>query len=286
MDLINEELARRSKENYSFTDYIPGSATAEYNKVIADATEQIENAKLKVSEEGKQRLDNLLDRYKINYANWINKSNSNGANHVSIMISGASNYNMKAHEKYLSRERSLMAEYDEIMEIDNKIWSIVNGDNIIKSDDVNAICKLKEKLLKAQEEHQGYKDYNIKARKEGKEALPAYVLANSNGRIKGIKDRVEHLERIAKAAAETTAEEQTTEINGIQIIDNLEAQRLQIIFPDKPDLNTRTELKKHGFRWCPTNSAWQRYRSPEAETAAKEIVNKLFKFTMNEEDKK
>ena len=41
------------------------------------------------------------------YANWINKSNSNGAGHVSVMIAGGSNYNMKKHEQYLNRERKL-----------------------------------------------------------------------------------------------------------------------------------------------------------------------------------
>lgn len=270
--MINEELARRNHENYSFSDYKEGSTTAEYNKVIKEATEQIERAKLKVSDEGKAKLNNLLARYKANYANWINKYNSNGASHVSVMISGSANYNMNKHNKYLNREGKLWEEYDNIKDISNQIYTIVNGDKIIKSDDANAIEKLKEKLAKAQEEHQSYKGYNIKARKEGKETLAPYVLANSNGRMKAIKDRIAHLERLAAIAETTPATE--TEINGIKIIDNLEAQRLQIIFPGKPDLETRTELKKHGFRWCPTNSAWQRYRSLEAERIAKEIVAK------------
>lgn len=275
MGIINEELARKSKENSSFREYAKGSATSEYNAVIAEAAKQIENAKSKVSDEGKARLDSLLARYAANYANWINESNKNGAGHVSIMVAGASNYNMRAQEKYLNRERTLMAEYEDIRNIENKIWAIVNGDKIIKSDDANAVEKLKEKLEKAQAEHQGYKAYNVEARKEGKEPLAAYVLQNSNGRIKGIKDRIAHLERIAKAAAETTIEEQTSEINGIQIVDNLEAQRLQIIFPDKPNAEVRGELKKNGFRWCPTNGAWQKYRSSEAKKIAENIINKL-----------
>ncbi len=271
--MINETLAKRSKENMSFSDYKEGSATAEYNAVIAEVKEQIDEAKTRVSPEAQERLDRLFDWYKGAYAKWVNKYNANGANHVSQMISGASNYNMRKHEKYLSREGKLWEEYDELKNINYKIQSIVNGDKIIKSDDKNAIEKLKDKLAKAQEEHQGYKDYNVKARKEGKEPHPAWVLSNSNGRIKSIKDRIARLERLAKQAEATPQLEQ--EINGIKIIDNLEAQRLQIIFPGKPDADIRTKLKKNGFRWSPTNGAWQAYRGYRANSIAREIAESL-----------
>lgn len=268
--MINEDLARRSKENRSHWGYVEGSATAEYNTVIKEVQAKIETAKERVSPEAQERLDRLFNSYKVKYADWINRSNSNGARHVSVMIAGPSNYNMRAHEKYLNREKKLWAEYDSIKDIDSKIYSIINGDKIIKSDDENAIGKLKEKLAKALEEHEGYKNFNVKARKEGKETLPAYVLQNSNGRIKNIKDRIAKLERIAKQA-ETTPQVET-EVNGIKIIDNLEAQRLQIIFPGKPDAAIREALKKNGFRWSPTNTAWQSYRSDRAMRVAKEIV--------------
>lgn len=272
MTTINETLAKRASENTSFSDYRTNSATSEYNAVMADAKEKIEKAKVKVSPEAKERLDNLLSRYAANYAAWVNRSNANGANHVSVMIAGPSNYNMKAHERYMQREGKLWAEYDELKDIDHKIRAIINGDKIIKSDDANAIGKLKEKLTKAEKEHAGYKAYNTQARKDGKETLAPYVLQNSNGRIKGIKDRIAHLERLAAKAEATPKIEIATEANGIKIIDNLEAQRLQIIFTGKPDAIIREALKKNGFRWSPTSGAWQSYRSDRAERIAKEIV--------------
>ena len=117
------------------------------------------------------------------------------------MISGPSNYNMRAHNKYLSREGKLWEEYNDIRDIDSKISAIVAGDRIIKSDDANAIEKLKEKLAKALKEHAGYIAYNKLARKEGREPYMPYVTANSNGRIKGIRDRIARLERLAEQAA-------------------------------------------------------------------------------------
>jgi len=273
-EMINETLARRAKENISFSDYKQGSATAEYNATIAEVRAEIEKAKTKVSPEAQERLERLYERYCIKYAVWTNNYNRNGAGHVSVMISGPSNYNMRAHEKYLNREAKLLQEYEELKNIDWKIQSIVAGDKIIRSDDINAIDKLKEKLSKALEEHQAYKDYNVKARKEGKETLMPYVLQNSNGRIKGIKDRIAHLEKMAERATETPIEERITEIDGIRIIDNIEANRIQIFFPGKPDTSIRTQLKKNGFKWAPSQGAWQNYRNDRNLRIANDIVGK------------
>ena len=272
MNMINEELARRSKENMSFSNYTPGSATSEFNQEIAEVTAAIEKAKAKVSPEAQIKLDNLLCSYASRYANWTNKRNSNGANHVSVMISGPSNYNMSKHEKYLSREGKLWAEYDEFKNIYNRIDAIVTGDRIIKSNDVNALDKLKEKLAKAQEEHAAYKAYNAQARKDKTAPHMAYVMSNSNGRIKGIKDRIAHLERLAhQETKEIIIETESSE--GIRIVDNVQACRLQIFFNGKPCAEVRTQLKKNGFRWTPSISAWQSYRSDHANRAAREIVS-------------
>ena len=270
--IINEALAQRSKENMSFSDYTPGSATSEFNQEITEVTAAIEKAKAKVSPEAQIKLDNLLASHTSRYANWTNKRNANGAGHVSVMICGPSNYNMRKHEKYLSREGKLWAEYDEFKDIYNRIDSIVTGDRIIKSNDVNAIDKLKEKLANAQEEHAGYKAYNAKARKEGTAPYMPYVMSNSNGRIKGIKDRIAHLERLAaQETKEIIVETESSE--GIRIVDNVAACRLQIFFNGKPSAEVRTQLKKNGFRWTPSISAWQSYRSDHANRAAQEIVS-------------
>lgn len=272
--MINEDLAKRAKENYSFSEYKKGSATSEYNQMVLEATKKIEIAKEKVSEEAKEKLDNLLIRYKTKLANWINKHNANGANHVSWVISGPANYNMRKHKQWESREGKLWDEYNEIQDIDSKINRIINGDKIIKSDDENALEKLKDKLQKAQEKHQSYKDYNKQARKEGKQPHSSYVLTNSNQNIRQIKQRIAQLERLEQQR-EVAKEQGNKEIkiNGVKIIDNLEANRIQIIFGFKPDAEIRDKLKRNGFRWSPKNEAWQHYRQYAA--VAISIVNNI-----------
>lgn len=43
------------------------------------------------------------------------------------------------------------------------------------------------------------------------------------------------------------------------------ANRLRIYYPDKPDAETRTRLKRAGFRWAPSVGAWQNYLNRQAE---------------------
>ena len=144
--LIDETAARRNKESYSFSDYKSGSATAEYNAEVERVAGKIEEAKAGVSEEGKERLDRLFESFKFKLADWTNRKNRNGAGHVSVMISGPANYNMRAHEKYMKREGKLWEEYGEFGNIDSKIRSIVAGDKVIRSDDENAVEKIKAKI--------------------------------------------------------------------------------------------------------------------------------------------
>jgi hypothetical protein len=62
----------------------------------------------------------------------------------------------------------------------------------------------------------------------------------------------------------------------LRIIENPEIDRLQIVFPGKPDEETRKSLKSYGFRWSPSEGAWQRQLSNSARYAAEQVTG--FKF--------
>jgi hypothetical protein len=189
------------------------------------------------------------------------------------MISGAGNYNMNKHNKYVAREEKLWQEYNDIMSIDDKIDKIINSNKIIRSDDKNALEKLRSKLEQEQKSHDEMVAYNKQARKENKEVYPTYMLTNSNQRIKNIKDRIIQLEKLEEL--KQTQGNTEIEINGIKIIDNIEVNRIQIIFPDKPSEEVRKILKSNGFKWSPTQGAWQRNRSRLSADKAKSIAESL-----------
>ena len=67
---------------------------------------------------------------------------------------------------------------------------------------------------------------------------------------------------------------ETVTINGetAKIIRNKEEMRLQLVFDGKPAEKTREILKTNGFRWAPSQSAWQRLLNDNSEYALKRIA--------------
>ena len=51
--------------------------------------------------------------------------------------------------------------------------------------------------------------------------------------------------------------------------------RLQVIFDGKPNAEARQIMKSNGFRWSPSNSAWQRQLTDNARYAVKRVQEQL-----------
>lgn len=62
---------------------------------------------------------------------------------------------------------------------------------------------------------------------------------------------------------------------GITVKQNKEANRLQVIFDGKPSENVRNILKSNGFKWSPSNEAWQRQLTENALCRLKRIIDSL-----------
>lgn len=101
----------------------------------------------------------------------------------------------------------------------------------------------------------------------GRTGFASYQLQNNNANIKRMRERLAELE--AKAAAETTETERT---DGIKIVKNTEADRLQVFFPGKPDAQTIASLKQRAFKWSPSNGCWQRQLTENAIFALSQII--------------
>lgn len=184
---------------------------------------------------------------------------------------------------------------DKAQYYEDKAESIENN-NAIFSDDPQALDKLKEKLNALEERQAFMKAVNKCVRKKDKEAFlkiphateeiwqsihtpdcfgglgfADYKLRNNNANIVRIKKRIAQLEKLSQLQTEEIT------INGVRLIQNVEANRLQLVFADIPDKATREELKGNGFRWCRSEGAWQRHLTSVAVHAAKYIAQKLNK---------
>lgn len=288
---INEEAARRANDMNSFRDYKAGSTTAEYRRMVDAATELAERQKQRVDPMYHEKIDRLLEIYCRKLAENMNASYSIEARCPSILISGGGNFPVRKKERQnAARDRNL-EEWNYIQGLLDKIRSVGTGG--ISSDDPQAVEKLEAKLA-ALEKHQelmkaanvairmkdptegdaklaelGYTPEDIAKLREpdfcGRIGYPAYLLQNNNANIRRIRGRIEEL----KKRTENTPE--GWEFDGGRVVVNTTENRLQIIFDGKPDADIRTELKGEGFRWAPSQGAWQRQLTDNAMRAARRL---------------
>lgn len=296
---INEDAARQDHVNHHMSDYQPGTATASYRAAVDAFTAKCNAAKATARPGHEKQLDALADRYARRLAENLNAQYSAGSRHVSWFISGPAGYPMNKHRKYEARMDTLFAEYEQIQKMTADIGRAAGDPSIILSGDPEAIDQLTDKLRRLEAAHVVMKNANDYWRKHGtldgcpdltpeiaREANPfrgaksapfsgwplQYNLAN----IKRTRERLEQL-KAAKAAtpAAVTVEATDDEHPGYTYKENTDAMRVQFIFDDKPDATTRDLLKQNGFRWAPSQNAWQRQLTPNGKRAASAVMAAL-----------
>ena len=160
---------------------------------------------------------------------------------------------------------------------------------VISSDDPNAIQKLQDKLEMCEKSQKYMKEVNAYYRKNGtcegfpgmeaaraarldesvrqayswdKQPFPSYALTKNSAEIRRLKQRIEKL----------TVNQEVGFVgwtfDGGEVVANSEENRLQILFDEKPDEQKRSALKGNGFKWSPSQGAWQRQLNDNAIYAA------------------
>ena len=178
----------------------------------------------------------------------------------------------------------------------------------ISSDDPAAVIKLRDKINRAEADHVQYKRCNKALRKirkqytaieaqktaliaelgikeqtagklltpdfAGRYGIPSYMLTNNSANIRRMKKRLEELQQQNNRLA-TEEPIQTEDHQGVQLVRDLADNRLRLIFDGKPSAEIRALLKQRGFRWSPSNNAWQRKINNSAEYQAKFIMEQI-----------
>ena len=293
---INEGSARTAHNMMSMRDYAEGSTTASYRSEVDKAYNIADKVAEKKPEEA-ERAYRLAERYSKKMAEYYNKESSIGMMCPSVMISGAGNFPVRKKEKQVAAWEKNHEFYQYVQGILTKIENILYGREIIKSDDERAIEKLEEKLedLKSSQEQMkaankairlkdteagddllremGYSEEAIKKLREpdccGRTGYPSFQLQNNNANIHRVEERLKGL----KAAKERGSSEQ--EYKTFKVVENTEAMRYQIIFDGKPDVDIRSLLKSNGFKWSPSNGAWQRQLTGNGKWALNRVLEKL-----------
>lgn len=293
---INESSARTAHNMMSMRDYTEGSTTAEYRSAVDKAYDLADKVAKKKPEEA-ERAYRLAERYSKKMAEYYNKESSIGMMCPSVMISGAGNFPVKKKERQVAAWQKNHEFYQYVQGILEKIENILYGREIIKSDDERAVEKLEEKLedLKETQERMkaankairmkdteagddalremGYSEEAIKQLREpdycGRLGYPGYLLTNNNANIHRVEERLNRLKEVKEKGSSKQ------EFGTFKVVENTEAMRYQIIFDGKPDTEVRTLLKSNGFKWAPSQGAWQRQITTNGKYALNRVVEKL-----------
>jgi hypothetical protein len=203
---------------------------------------------------------------------------------ASSMVTGPARFNVEKNRRANERERRVS---DELMAYIERVRKAIDKQNnpqnyasdAIRSDDENAIDKLKEKLAKLQKAQDQMKACNkiVKDKKDdkikrlaeilgteerakqlmepdwcGRLGFASFNLTNNNAAIKAAESRIKQLE--------SQGQQETKEftIAGVKVVQNAELMRLQFFFDGKPAREIIDLMKKNGFKWSPSNSCWQR----------------------------
>ena len=173
------------------------------------------------------------------------------------------------HSERTARRLHRQAEYDtrKSIELDKKSTYYadraenIDNNNVISSDDPQAIEKLKHKLEILEKQK-----IQIKAREHDWYELP-YI----NADIKRVKEKIQELQDLEELQFEDII------FQGGRATVNKDLNRVQLIFDDIPSEDIRTLLKKHGFHWSRYQGAWQRLYSKNGITAVRIIVDRISK---------
>lgn len=292
---INEEAARTAQSMMSFKEYETGSRTREYQEDVNEVYNLAEEVVTRRGEEYRERAWRLATRYARNMGKYFNEEARIGCMCPSVMISGSGNFPVKKKEKQVKAWEKNHEYYNYCQSIRGKLNNLLYCKEVIKSDDENAIEALEEKIEALKESHENMKEINRYYRKnhtlEGCDLLtekqlqklqgsmnqysydrapyPGWALQNNLANIKRCQQRVDELKK--------TKEKGTSEVDygDFKVIENTELMRIQIVFDGKPEEAIRSILKENGFRWAPSQGAWQRQLTKNGQYALKRTIERL-----------
>jgi hypothetical protein len=95
-----------------------------------------------------------------------------------------------------------------------------------------------------------------------KQPYPSWMLSNNNAEIKRLERRISEITHNREVGFSGWGFE------GGYVEANTDMDRLQLFFDEKPGESQRTSLKASGFKWAPSQGAWQRQLTGNAIHAA------------------
>lgn len=268
------EQARQAHYHTSFSPERRGeSMVAEFSQQLQEDIAELEKAGIESSVIG-----DYQERYERLFSSWLGAK----SRCISSMITGPARFPVRRAEK---ANRSEQNHYDVFQEWRKRAKkSIVRKAQPAKTYE-SEIDRYKLELkdrVRTQDYmkiiNESYRKYkknpacldSLKIHSEAKEYVRnwvppysyvkqpfTYQLQNNLQNIKRIEARIADLEKMEEAK-QAVGGEKEIEFEGGVVVLNYELDRVQIKYPGKPKPEVIASLKSGGFRWAPSQQAWQR----------------------------
>lgn len=288
---------------FTWSSFSPDRLAHQATIALQDRVEKLYHAAAAINSDTASRIiqqdfiDELIQRH-IKYTVMFWNAQSRVA---SAMITGPANFPTQQQEKRRESERrrydDMMAHYTGCTKrLERWAYPLGKQGDMVRSHDPNALEKLRARLDGLKRRHGQMKTANALARQckgdnaklkdelakigfsdeaianilrpnSDGTAFQGFYLTNNLAKIRAAEDRIAFLER---SLARGTTEQRIGEF--LLIVEDPEAHRIRLIFSGKPEKPVIAELKRRGFRWAPSHSAWQRHLNDNGRFAAKQIV--------------
>lgn len=292
---IDENAARQAQSMWSLIDYVVGSKTAEYKRLVDKAYDLADQVAEKRPDRAEEAYS-LANRYARKLADNLNADSRINQMCPSVLITGSANFPVKKKERQNRAAERNHQEYQDIQKYLEKIRRLLYGNEIIKSNDRDAVQKIQEKLNLLERKQEQMKAVNRYYRKHKRlDGCPdlsleeiellkekmrsnyhyqdkpylSFELSNNNQNIHATKAR---MEKLKAAKAKETIDYDTSYFKAVE---NTEMMRLQLFFDEKPEEEMREAIKHHGFKWSPKNGCWQRQLTDNARFSLKYLIKRL-----------
>jgi hypothetical protein len=264
----------------------------EFEQDVATLLEQY--TPLATTDEQRAILNAELERYMQNYLTHFTGIYSARGRTASTMITGGSNFNHRRNQKYLDIEHRRVTEFLEWRE---KAQAAIKRAILDARTDEQKSAAMTSRLINWAMRELDTLD-KIAAAERGDPGVPSWYAAMNksafttsftgklhrevkNGNLAEVQSCLRWLDEQQQATgkqlitkrnsvwayldqqpAEPTPAQESAVLyaaDGVTVTANHELGRYQIKHDEKPDADTRATLKRHGWRWSPQHTAWQRH---------------------------
>ena len=285
--LLLQNFKEKAISAHRWTSFSPErrgeTMVSEYSAQLAKDVEE-----LKAQNTDSETLAAYEQRYKSLFSAWLNAK----SNCISSMITGPARFPIHKAEK---ANRSEQKHYDIFQQWREKAKKAIVKKTQPEKTYNSEIERYKQELEGMRKNHELMKAGNIAIKKAHKDKTDisqylidnfgikphmiewtmkfGFGLQNNNANMKRVEERIKELE--AKEQNRQNEPEKEFSFNGGKVVMNYEADRIQIKHDSRPNQEVITLMKRNGFKWSPTNQAWQRQITGNAIYVTKNLLKSL-----------